>query len=240
MSIEIPRLADKDLRTAVACLEMEISDSCMEDLLAAISNLLQKEDIDHASSQILLAMDSVAKHVDTLRVRSNPRAFILLNELWEAYDACIRGEKNEQERWFLASAEMKKVLDWQRQCFTDAVIERQSSETGDKDIPPSVAQLVQEKIAETGNLVQKEMAVLMQLAEERAQKGGIGRADLDQQISSTIAEQTGSLQQFFDKELCKLRKDLQLSSTIAEQAGSLQQLFDSELGKLRKDLQLNS
>ncbi len=211
MTIELSRPVDKNLRAGVAGLEIEISDSVMEELLSAIADRLQDDRDDSAANLLLLAMDSVARHVDALRVRSDLRAFGLIDELWKAYEHILTGKQDEKERLVLASAEMKKVLDWQRQCYVDAVSDRSVNKAVSTSLPPSLAELVQQQIAETGSLVEQEVAALKELV------GGVSletshKAELDQQVSSAIAEQISSLQVFLNQEMSKLRQELQPGS----------------------------
>ena len=208
------RAIDKDLRAAVACLEMEISDSVMEDLLAAIATSIQEESDDSAVSLLLLAMDSVVRYVDSLRVRSNPAAFILIEELWQAYERIFTGKQGERERQEFALGKMKKVLDWQHQCLVDGTDEQPSNTITDNKLPPAVAELVQQEIAETGSLVQQELAALKQEAEAFS-AANCRRAEQKQYVSFAIVEQMSSLQGIMDQEISKLRQELQLGSEQA-------------------------
>ena len=211
MTIELSRPVDKKLRAGFTGLEIEISDSVIEELLNAIAERLQDDSDDSAASLLLLAMDSVARHVDALRVRSDKGAFDLIDELWKAYEDILTGKKDEKERLELASAEMKKVLDWQRQCYIDALSEPSVNKAVRTSLPPSVAELVQQQIAETGSLVEQEVAALKEVV------GGVSletsqKAELEQQVSSAIAEQVSSLQVFMNQEISKLRQELKPDS----------------------------
>lgn len=211
MTIELSRPIDKKLRAGVTGFEIELSDSVIEEFLSAIAERLQDDSDDSAANLLLLALDSVARHVDALRVRSDPRAFDLINELWKAYEDILTGKQDEKERLELASAEMKKVLDWQRRCYLDAVSKQSVNMAVSTSLPPSVAELVQQQIAETGSLVQQEVVALKELV------GGMSfetsnKAELDQQISSTIAVQVNSLQLLLSQEISKLRNELQPGS----------------------------
>ena len=211
MNNEMSRAMDKDLRAAVACLEMEISDSVMEDLLAAIAAGIQEESDDSAASLLLLAMDSVVRYVDSLRVRSNPAAFILIEELWQAYERILTGKQSERERQEFALGKMKKVLDWQHRCLVDGVGEQSVNKVAANNLPPGVAALVQQEIAETGSLFQQELAGLKQVA-GAVFAANFRRADLEQHVSSAIVDQFSSLQVIMDQEISKLRQELQLDS----------------------------
>jgi len=211
MTIELTRPVDKKLRAGVAGLEMEISDSVMEELLAAITERLQDDSDDSAASLLLLAMDSVARHVDVLRVRSDLRAFSLIDELWMAYENILTNKQDEKERREIATAEMKKVLDWQQQCYLDAVSKQSTKKAVNSSLPASVSKLVQQQIAETGTLVEQEVAALKALVGGMSPETSL-KVDLDQQVSSAIAEQVSSLQLFMSQEISKLRQELQPGS----------------------------
>jgi len=207
MTTVLPRSVDKGLRAAVAGLEMEISDAVLEDLLTAIADQLQANSDNSAATMLLLAMDSVARHVDTLRVRSDLRAFSLIDELWKAYEDIHSGQEDQRGCREIASAEMKKVLDWQRQCYFEAAADRQLPQSAGKGRSSLVAELVQQQLAETGSLVEQEVASLQQLI------GGLApvsfhRAEVGQQVSSAIAEQVGSLREFLSQEMSTLRQEL--------------------------------
>lgn len=205
------RVIDKDFRAALAGLEMEISDSVMEDLLAAIANRIQEDSDDSAASLLLLAMDSVVRYVDTLRVRSNPAAFILIDELWQAYERILTGKQGEKERQEFALGKMKKVLDWQYQCLVDGAGEKPANKVIGNSLPPAVAELVQQEIAEIGSLVQQELAALKQVA-GAVSAANCRRAEQEQHVSSAIVDQFSSLQGIMDQEISKLRQELQLGS----------------------------
>ena len=211
MTIELTRPVDKKLRAGVAGLEMEISDSVMEELLAAITERLQDDSDDSAASLLLLAMDYVARHVDVLRVRSDLRAFSLIDELWMAYENILTNKQDEKERREIATAEMKKVLDWQQQCYLDAVSKQSTKKAVNSSLPASVSKLVQQQIAETGTLVEQEVAALKALVGGMSPETSL-KVDLDQQVSSAIAEQVSSLQLFMSQEISKLRQELQPGS----------------------------
>jgi hypothetical protein len=211
MNNEMSRVIDKKFRAAVACLEMEISDSVMEDLLAAIANHIQEDSDDSAASLLLLAMDSVVRYVDALRVRSNPVAFILIDELWQAYERILTGKQGEKERQEFALGKMKKVLDWQHRCLVDGAGEQPVNKVAGNNLPPAVAELVQQEIVETGSLIQQELAALKQVA-GAVSAANSRRADLEQHVSSAIVDQFSSLQEIMDQEISKLRQELQLGS----------------------------
>ncbi len=211
MNNEMSRAIDKNLRAALAGLEMEISDSVMEDLLAAIANHIQEDSDDSAASLLLLAMDSVVRYVDTLRVRSNPVAFILIDELWQAYERILTGKQGEKERREFALGKMKKVLDWQHRCLVDGAGEQPVNKVAGNNLPPAVAELVQQEIAETGSLIQQELAALKQVA-GAVSAANSRQADLEQHVSSAIVDQFSSLQEIMDQEISKLRQELQLGS----------------------------
>jgi len=61
MAIELSRPVDKKLRAGVAGLEMEISDSVMDELLAALAERLQADSDDGAAGLLLMAMELLRK-----------------------------------------------------------------------------------------------------------------------------------------------------------------------------------
>jgi gas vesicle protein len=212
MAIELSRPVDKKLRAGVAGLEMEISDSVMQELLAALAERLQDDSDDSAASLLLMAMDSVARHVDALRVRSDLRAFTLIEELWKAYEDILTSDKDEKDRLSIAASEMKKVLDWQQQCYLDVVNRLSLKKAADADRSSSLLKLVQEQIGETGTLVEQEVAALKELAGTVSLTASTETQDFDQRISTAIAEQVDSLQELMNQELSKLRQELQPAS----------------------------
>jgi len=211
MNNEMSRAIDADFRAAVAGIEMEISDSVMENLLAAIANRIQEDSDNSAASLLLLAMDSVVRYVDSLRVRSNPGAFNLIDDLWQAYVRILTGKETERERQEFALGKMKKVLDWQHQCLVDGADEQPANTVTDNKLPPAVAELVQQEIAETGSLIQQELAALKQVAVTFS-AANCRRAEQGQHVSSAIVEQMSSLQGIMDQEISKLRQELQQGS----------------------------
>jgi gas vesicle protein len=212
MAIELSRPVDKKLRAGVAGLEMEISDSVMDELLAALAERLQADSEDSAASLLLMAMDSVARHVDALRVRSDLRAFTLIEEQWQAYEDILTSDKDEKERLSIAASEMKKVLDWQQQCYFDVVNRLALKKSADAVRSSSLLKLVQEQIRETGTLVEQEVTALKELAGSVSLTASTETQDFDQRISTAIAEQVDSLQELMNQELSKLRQELQPDS----------------------------
>ena len=211
MNNEMSHAIDADFRAAVAGLEMEISDSVIENLLAAIADRIQEDSDNSAASLLLLAMDSLVRYVDSLRVRSNPGAFNLIDDLWQAYVRILTGKQTERERQEFALDKMKKVLDWQHQCLVDGADEQPSNIITEKKLPPAVAELVQQEIAETGSLIQQELAALKQVAGAFS-AANCRRAEQEQHVSSAIEEQMSNLQGIMDQEISKLRQELQLDS----------------------------
>ncbi len=211
MNNVMSRAIDSDFRAAVAGLELEISDSVIEDLLAAIASRIQEDSDNSAASLLLLAMDSVVRYVDTLRVRSNPGAFSLIDDLWQAYVRILTGKQTEKELQEFALGKMKKVLDWQHQCLVDRAGEEPVNKVTGNSPPPAVAELVQQEIAETGSLVQHELAALKQVAVTFS-AANCHRAEQEQHFSSAIVKQMNSLQGIMDQEISKLRQELQQGS----------------------------
>ncbi len=212
MTIELPRPVDKKLRAGVAGLEMEISDSVMEELLAALAERLEGDSDDATAGLLLMAMDTVARHVDALRVRSDLRAFTLIEELWKAYEDILTRDKADDQRLSIASAEMKKVLDWQQQCYLDMVNELSMKKSAHAGQSSSLLKLVQEQIGETATLVEQETAALKELAGKVSSAVSSETQDFDQRISTAVAQQVDSLQTLMNEELSKLRQELQPAS----------------------------
>lgn len=194
------RPVDEDLRIAVASLEMEISDTILEDLLTALTARLNDETNTHAISLLLQGMDAIARHIDSLRVKSDIRAFTLLDELWDAYVDITLGSAGERN-FTIALAKNHEVLEWQQQCLG-----KQLEKTNQSSCSPSpaVVQLVQEQISKTGSFLRHEIAALKSLA--GAATAGNPPA---QSVSSAMTEQIHDLQEFFHQEISKLRVDLE-------------------------------
>ncbi len=208
MADEMSQAINNDFRAAVAGLEMEISDSVLKDLLTAISARIQEESNDSAVGMILLAMESVVGYVDSLRVRSDPGAFNLIDDLWQAYVRLRTTTQEEKERQQFSLAKMKKVLDWQQQCLIDGAGEKPVKVIPGRNLSSAMAELVQKEIAATGDLVQQELAALKQAAGSLS-TAHLHRTDLEQHVSSAIVKQFDSLQEVMDKEISKLRQELQ-------------------------------
>jgi len=193
------RPVDDDLRIAVASLELEISDTILEDLLTALTVRLKDETNTHATSLLLQSMDTIARHIDSLRVKSDIRAFTLLDELWEAYVEITLGSVGERN-FTTALAKNHEVLDWQQQCLVEQLEKTAQSST----LPsPAVAQLVQEQISKTGSFLRHEIAALKSLA--GAASSGNPPA---QPVSAAMTEQIHDLQELFHQEISKLRVEL--------------------------------
>ncbi len=193
------RPVDDDLRIAVASLELEISDTILEDLLTALTDRLKDETNTHATSLLLQSMDAIARHIDSLRVKSDIRAFTLLDELWEAYVDITLGSVGERN-FTTALAKNHEVLDWQQQCLVKQLEKTAQSSS----LPsPAVAQLVQEQISKTGNFLRHEIAALKSLA------GATAPCNLPAQpVSAAMTEQIHDLQELFHQEISKLRVEL--------------------------------
>ncbi len=193
------RPVDDDLRIAVASLELEISDTILEDLLTALTVRLKDETNTHATSLLLQSMDTIARHIDSLRVKSDIRAFTLLDELWEAYVDITLGSVGERN-FTTALAKNHEVLDWQQQCLVEQLEKTAHSST----LPsPAVAQLVQEQISKTGSFLRHEIASLKSLA------GAASSRSLPAQpVSAAMTEQIHDLQELFHQEISKLRVEM--------------------------------
>lgn len=209
MHTNICRPEDDNLRVAVHCLEMEISDSVLDDLLTALADRQEDESNDYAASLLLQNMDTVAHHIDSLRVKSNLRAFSLINELWGAYAEATNGQDEEQARQS-ALAMTSEVLKWQQQCLVDLTNRRPAPQPKRTSAPsPAVDELLQEQVAETNSLIRVEMAALKELARDTSGFAVKG------QVTAAIAEQAESLQEFMRQEISTLRRELQPDSEPA-------------------------
>jgi hypothetical protein len=209
MNIDLCRPEDNDLRVAVACLEMEISDSILEDLLAALADR-QKDETNTSSVTLLLqAMDTVAHHIDSLRVNSSLRAFSLINELWDAYAEVTNGQEAEQAQ-ATALTMNSEVLHWQQQCLIDQTNRQPVKKAAGKATPsPAVAQLLQEQVKETGSMIRVEMAALKELARN------VSGAAVKEQVTAAITEQVESLQEYMSREISALRREMKPDSEAA-------------------------
>ncbi len=206
MSIELSRQVDKDLSAAVAGFEMEISDSVMEYLLSSIAAGLEETGKDSPDGLVLLAMDSIAGHVDVLRARSDPGAFGLIDELWQIFSE-IRGGMEEQQAREMAAAELEKVLAWQRDCFVNSCSAEDASTQPAQDggqVPGAVMAEIERHIAETREYVRSEVAALRSMAEGASQQEAFGR-----QLSRVVSEQVSGLESLLQEEMGRLRSELQ-------------------------------
>ncbi|RUM38647.1 MAG: hypothetical protein DSY70_07415 [Desulfobulbus sp.] len=197
------RPVDDTLRIAIASLEMEISDTILEDLLTALAKRRKDDANSHAADILLQNMESVAKHIDTLRVKSDLRAFSLIDELWDAYAEITLG-LTDDESFILALAKTQDVLDWQQQCLINALEKQTTIPAKAASLPsPAVAQLIQEQITKTGSFVRHEIESLKSLA-------GVAPfpANQPQQVSEAMTEQIHDLQELFQQEINKLRLEI--------------------------------
>ncbi len=206
MNIDLCRPEDNNLRVAVACLEMEISDSILEDLLTALAD--RQQDVTNTFSVTLLlqAMDTVAHHINKLRVNSSLRAFSLINELWDAYAEATNGQETEQAL-STALAMNHEVLHWQQQCLLDQSNRRPTKQASHQTAAsPGLAELLQEQVEETGSLIRVEMAALKELARDTSSSA------VKKQINAAITEQTKNLREYMGKEISALRREIQSGS----------------------------
>ena len=209
MNTDECRPEDNDLRVAVACLEMEISDSVLDDLLTAITDRYQDESNGYAASLLLQNMDTVARHIDSLRVKSSLRAFSLINELWDAYAETANGQEKEQARQSALDL-TREVLGWQQQCLVDLTNRTPAPQPSRTPKPsPALGELLQEQITETSSLIRVEMAALKELARDAS------GSTVKEQVTAAVAKQAEDLQEFMRGEINSLRRELQPDSESA-------------------------
>jgi hypothetical protein len=195
------RPVDDDLRVAVASLELEISDSILKNLLAALADRRKDETNSHATNLLLQSIDSIARHINTLRVKSDPRAFNLIDELWSAYVEITLNLAGD-ENFTLALAKTQDVLDWQQQCLVDTL----EKSAHNASLPsPAVAELVQEQISKTDNFVRHEIAAIKSLAEMATFSPG-----QPVQFSAAMTDEIHDLQELFQQEISKLRFEIRI------------------------------
>jgi hypothetical protein len=208
MTIELSRQVDKDLRAAVAGFEMEISDSVMEYLLGSIAAGLEETGTESPDGLVLLAMDSVARHVDVLRARSDPGAFILVEELWQAFTT-IREGLDEQQARELAATRLGSVLDWQRDCYVDRCQQEQDTAAAPTDtVPAAVLAEVERHIAETREYVHRELAALRQATAGATLRGSFRQAEDAGRLAAAVNEQVSGLESLLREEMTRLRREL--------------------------------
>ncbi len=195
------RPADNDLRVALACLELDVSDSVLIDLLTSLKERRQDETNTPAAKLVLQVMDAVAGHIDSLRVQSNPEAFIIIGTLWEAY-VTITTELNDKEALDLALENSQLVLDWQQRCLCTA-IKTVPPAPPSSLVQPAVTELIEKQISETGNFVRQEIAALKTLAGQP-----VNAATLSPLDSSFMSDQLHDLQDLFQEEINKLRLEI--------------------------------
>jgi hypothetical protein len=208
MTIELSRQVDKDLRSAVAGFEMEISDSVMEYLLASITAGLEETGTQSPDGLVLLAMDAVAGHVDALRSRSDPGAFILVEQLWRAFTQIRDGLDEEQARE-LASKQLGAVLDWQRECFVKTRLDEPDEQPAADSIPASVMAIVEQQISQTREYVQQELASLREASAGASLRESFVRAEAEGRLVAMVNEQVNGLESLFLEEMARLRGELQ-------------------------------
>jgi hypothetical protein len=190
---------DNDLRVAIACLEMEISDSILNDLLSSLSGRLEDSTNSPAAMLLLHSMNAIAHHIDTLRVKSDLEAFNLIDQLWSAY-VTVTTDLSAEEGLQLAIRQNRTVLDWQHQC----ILSFQEKPTQvEKPASLAVNRLIKEQISETNNFVRQEIAALKSIT-------GITASSPAQpeQVPAFMSEQIQDLQALFQQEIHKLLQEI--------------------------------
>ena len=230
MSFEASSTGYERLNTIVISLGMEISDSILSSLHYEVESCRreQKEQLA-VVGPVLLGIDAVVRHVDEIRVRTDVRAFSLLNELVQAYRLITVEQQGQQEAWAIAAEVLNKVLIWQHSCIQESLKKMPNGEAVAGDISSAKEKssaidmqgllgVVRQEIAATGMMAIRESAALLELVHVQKERAGSGAAD-----SEEISEEPGE------------GESEEFSSVVRENISSLQQVLHQEVGRLRHE-----
>lgn len=209
------------LNRAVTALGMEISDSILFALRREVESCRQENKKRLAVlDPVLLGIEAVTMHVETMRADSDARAFKLLNELIEAYRLVSEKLPEREDAQPAASAALKKVLDWQHSCISVSMsaktknvpeagrisepVAESVSEPASMDADKLLA-TVRQEIAATGMMAVRESAALLELVHVR-KTAETAPADLSEyaDLGSLVSENISSLQRDFQQEMSRL------------------------------------
>jgi hypothetical protein len=204
------------LSRTVTALGMEISDSILSALRREVESCRQENKKRLAVlDPVLLGIEAVTMHVETMRADSDARAFKLLNELVEAYRLVSEELPEREDAQPAASAALKKVLDWQHSCISVSMSAKTKnvpeadriSEPASMDADKLLA-TVRQEIAATGMMAVRESAALLELVHVR-KTAKTAPADISEytDLGSVVSENISSLQRDLHQEMSRLRHE---------------------------------
>jgi hypothetical protein len=247
MSSETSLTGSERLHNIVVSLGMEITDS----IVAALRNQVvacrqEQKDQLLLVDPLLIAIDTVARHIDEVRARVDNQAFSLLNELVHFYQVItIELAGQEDACQAVVSASLAKVFAWQHSCVLAAVDKTEQSmervSVADREeksassvITENMSDLlatVKQEIAATGMMAIRESASLLEVVhvQNEAEKMAFEdskRSEGDEELGNgqNLTEKAGE----YEKE--------DFNSLIQGGISSLQQVFRQEMERLRHEI----